>query len=123
MERLYPKHAQVEISTYTLCALDTGPKRSGSPGGRYRFVVRATRGNLHADSDSVAVTMPSHHPGTLQGAELDVDFSARANDATTDGTAGWSSDRGVLYWLAFCVIVRHVTAKGYRLPTRNRIVG
>ena len=70
------------------------------PGGRYLFVVRATRGDLHADSDSVAVTMPSREPGTLQAARFDVDFSATANDAETVGKpAGWSSDQGVLYWL------------------------
>ncbi len=73
------------------------------PGGRYRFVVRAFRGDLHADSDSVAVTMPgpgTPTPGTLQGARFGVSFSALANDSTTVGEpAGWSSDKGVLYWL------------------------
>ena len=32
------------------------------PGGRYRFLVRAWRGDLHADSYPVAVTMPSGPP-------------------------------------------------------------
>lgn len=72
------------------------------PGGRYDFLVRAWRGNLYADSDPVAVTMPTDtpEPGGLQGSQFGVDFSARANGSTVVGrAAAWSSDKGVLYWL------------------------
>jgi len=72
------------------------------PGGRYNFLVRSWRGDLHADSDPVTVTMPSDQttPGTLQDLQFGVDFSARANGSTTIGkAANWSSDKGVLYWL------------------------
>ena len=70
------------------------------PGGRYDFLVRAYRGNLYADSDPVPLTMPrATAPGTLQGSQFGVSFSALANGSTTTGRSGWSSDKGVLYWL------------------------
>ena len=72
------------------------------PGRRYDFLVRAYRGDLYADSDPVTVTMPSGqtNPGTLQNSQFGVNFSARANGSTVAGrAAGWSSDKGVLYWL------------------------
>ncbi len=70
------------------------------PEGRYSFLVRVFRGDVYADSDSVVVTMPGQEAGTLQGALFDVNFSAKANDSETVGkSAGWSSDKGVLYWL------------------------
>lgn len=33
------------------------------------------------------------------GSQFQVNFSARANGSTTTGRSGWSSDKGVLYWL------------------------
>ncbi len=38
-------------------------------------------------------------PATLQGSQFDISFSANANDSTAIGESGWSSDKGVLYWL------------------------
>ena len=68
------------------------------PGGRYRFFVRAFHADGHADSDPVAVTM--REPGTLHDSRFGVGFSAEANGSSVTGQeAGWSSDKGVLYWL------------------------
>ncbi len=71
-------------------------------GGRYRFFVRAFHADGHADSDPVAVTM--REPGTLHDSRFGVGFSAEANGSEVTGqeagwSSGWSSDKGVLYWL------------------------
>ena len=69
------------------------------PGGRYYGLVRAFRGDLYADSAQVQVSMPSDPstPGTLQGDQFVLDFTARTTDSEIFGkSAGWSSDKGVL---------------------------
>ena len=89
-----------EIALRTRANVEEAYVHGLRPGGRYDFLVRAYRGDLHADSDPATVTMPrATAPGTLQGSQFGVTFSARANGSTTTGQSGWSSDKGVLYWL------------------------
>ena len=89
-----------EIALRTQANVEEAYVHGLRPGGRYDLLVRAYRGDLYADSDPVAVTMPrAAAPGTLQGSQFQVNFSARANGSTTSGRSGWSSDKGVLYWL------------------------
>ena len=89
-----------EIALRTRANVEEAYVHGLRPGGRYDFLVRAYRGDLYADSDPVPVTMPRGTvPGTLQGSQFGVSFSARANGSTTTGQSGWSSEKGVLYWL------------------------
>ena len=89
-----------EIALRTRANVEEAYVHGLRPGGRYDFLVRAYRGDLYADSDPVPVTMPRGTvPGTLQGSQFGVSFSARANGSTTTGQSGWSSEKGILYWL------------------------
>ena len=53
----------------------------------------------HANGLPVPAPTAAAEPVSLQRSQFDISFSANANDSTAIGESGWSSDKGVLYWL------------------------